>query len=40
MIQLHLKKWPEYDESKMVEDTIKVPVQINGKTKSSRRTSG
>ena len=27
------EKWPEYDESKMVEDTIKVPVQINGKTK-------
>ena len=25
--------WPTYDESKMVEDTIKVPVQINGKTK-------
>ena len=27
------EKWPVYDESKMVEDTIKIPVQINGKTK-------
>ena len=25
--------WPEYDESKMVEDTIEIAVQINGKTK-------
>ena len=27
------EKWPAYDESKMVEDTIEIPVQINGKTK-------
>ena len=25
--------WPEYDESKLVDDTIEIPVQINGKTK-------
>ena len=27
------EEWPTYDESKMVEDTIKIPVQVNGKTK-------
>ena len=26
-------KWPEYDESKMVEDTIEIGVQVNGKVK-------
>lgn len=26
-------KWPEYDEAKTVEDTIEIPVQINGKLK-------
>lgn len=26
-------KWPEYDESKTVEDEIEIPVQINGKLK-------
>mgnify|MGYP000792335840 CR=1 FL=1 len=25
--------WPEFDEAKTVEDTIELPVQINGKTK-------
>ncbi|MBE5937742.1 MAG: leucine--tRNA ligase [Lachnospiraceae bacterium] len=25
--------WPTYDESKMIEDTIEIAVQINGKTK-------
>ncbi len=25
--------WPEYDESKITEDTIEIPVQINGKLK-------
>ena len=25
--------WPEYDESKMKEDTIEIAVQVNGKTK-------
>ena len=25
--------WPEYDEAKTIENTIEIPVQINGKTK-------
>ena len=25
--------WPEFDESKIVEDTVEIAVQINGKTK-------
>lgn len=29
------EKWPEYDEAKMVEDTIEIAVQINGKTKNT-----
>ena len=29
------ESWPEYDESKMVEDTIEIAVQINGKTKNT-----
>ena len=27
------QEWPTYDESKLVSDTITVPVQINGKTR-------
>lgn len=27
------REWPTYDESKMKDDTIKVPVQLNGKVK-------
>ena len=27
--------WPTYDESAMKEDTITVPVQINGKTRAT-----
>ncbi len=30
-----LAKWPEYDESKTVDDVIEMPVQINGKVKST-----
>ncbi len=30
-----LSKWPEYDESKTVDDTIVMPVQINGKVRST-----
>ncbi len=30
---IHLEKWPEYDESKIVSDTVFVAVQINGKTR-------
>lgn len=26
-------KWPEFDESKMKDDVIEIPVQVNGKTK-------
>ena len=29
-----LAPWPEFDEEKTVDDTVKVPVQINGKVKS------
>ena len=29
------EKWPEYDESKIVEDEIEIPVQINGKVKAT-----
>ena len=25
--------WPKYDENEMKDDEIKIPVQINGKTK-------
>ena len=27
------ENWPTYDESKMVEDTVEIAVQVNGKTK-------
>ncbi len=30
---LYQQKWTEYDETKTVENTIELPVQINGKTK-------
>ena len=26
-------QWPEYDESKCVEDTVEIAVQVNGKIK-------
>ena len=29
-----LAQWPEYDEAKTVDDTIELPVQINGKVRS------
>ena len=29
-----LAKWPEYDEAKTVDDTVEMPVQINGKVRS------
>ena len=31
--RIYQQQWPEFDEAKTVEDTIEVPVQINGKTK-------
>jgi len=27
------QKWPEYDESKCVEDEVVIPVQVNGKVR-------
>ena len=30
---LYQQEWPEYEEAKTVENTIEIPVQINGKTK-------
>ena len=29
-----LAKWPEYDEAKTIDDTVEMPVQINGKVRS------
>ena len=29
------EKWPEYDETKIVEDEVEIPVQINGKVKAT-----
>ncbi len=29
-----LARWPEYDESKTIDDTVELPVQINGKVRS------
>ncbi len=29
-----LAKWPEYDESKTIDDSIEMPVQVNGKVRS------
>ena len=31
--RVYAQTWPEFDEAKTVEDTIELPVQINGKTK-------
>jgi len=30
---IHLSIWPEYDTSKIVEDTVKIIVQVNGKVR-------
>ncbi len=32
---ISIAKWPEYDESKTVDDSIELPVQINGKVRST-----
>ena len=32
---ISLSKWPTYDEAKIVENTIEIPIQINGKLKST-----
>ena len=31
--RVYAQTWPEFDEAKTVEDTIELPVQINGKTR-------
>jgi leucyl-tRNA synthetase len=28
-----IEKWPEYDEAKIVDDTVEIAVQLNGKFK-------
>ena len=30
---VHSQRWPEYDESMLVQDTVEIVVQINGKNK-------
>ena len=30
-----LEKWPEYDDSKTIDDTVKIAVQVNGKLKAT-----
>ncbi|MEX0652298.1 MAG: leucine--tRNA ligase [Candidatus Paceibacterota bacterium] len=30
---VHLEPWPEYDASKLISDTVSIPVQINGKVR-------
>ncbi|WP_300410501.1 leucine--tRNA ligase [Lagierella sp.] len=30
---IHNQKWPSYDEEKLIEDIIEIPVQFNGKVK-------
>ena len=32
---ISIAKWPEYDESKTVDDTVQLPVQINGKVRTT-----
>ena len=31
--------WPTYDESKLVEDTVEIPVQVNGKVRATVQIS-
>ena len=32
---ISVAKWPEYDESKTIDDTVQLPVQINGKVRTT-----
>jgi leucyl-tRNA synthetase len=32
---ISVAKWPEYDEAKTVDDTVELPVQINGKVRTT-----
>ncbi len=36
---LYQQKWPEYDEAKMVDDTMELPVQVNGKVRGTVNVS-
>lgn len=36
---IHLEKWPEYDEAKIVEDKVTISVQINGKIRAKFEAS-
>ncbi|NQV93364.1 leucine--tRNA ligase [Candidatus Kaiserbacteria bacterium] len=33
MTSIHLEEWPEFDESKLVSDTVSIAVQIHGKVR-------
>ena len=33
--RIYQQSWPVYDESKTVEDTVEIAIQINGKVKAS-----
>ena len=33
--RVNQQTWPEYDEAKLVESTVEIAVQINGKTKAT-----
>lgn len=36
---IHLSSWPTYDEKYLVADTVKIPVQVNGKLRSMLEVS-
>ena len=36
---LAYEKWPEYDKSKIIEDTVEVVFQVNGKLRSKRQVA-
>lgn len=36
---IHFSNWPQYDASKIAEDTINLPMQINGKMKGTIEVS-
>lgn len=36
---IHLEKWPKYDAKKLVEDSVVIAIQINGKTRGEVRVA-
>jgi len=36
---VHTTPWPKYDESKIVEDTVTIAVQVNGKVRAEMSVS-